>query len=70
MNYLIKGWKYLLFVDIRKVGYLVDNLQFDFILFIYNASFILSSKSFNQENVILVQPFFSQNLLMIRFGET
>ena len=29
------GRKYLMFVDIRKVGYLVDKLRFNFILFIY-----------------------------------
>ena len=34
-NYLIKGRKYLMFVDIRKVDYLVDKLQINFVLFIY-----------------------------------
>ena len=35
MNYLIKGRKYLMFVNIKKVGYLEDELQFNFISFIY-----------------------------------
>ena len=47
MSSLIKGQKYLMFVDIRKVGCLVDKLQFNYILFIYlsylffNICFIL-----------------------------
>ena len=31
----IISMKYLGFVDIRKIGYLVDKLQFNFIWFIY-----------------------------------
>ena len=31
MNYFTKGQKYLMFVDIRKVGFLVDKSQFNHI---------------------------------------
>ena len=30
MNYLIKGHKYLMFVELGKVGYWIDKLQIHF----------------------------------------
>ena len=43
MNYLIKGWKYLMFEDKGKVDYLIDKLRINIILFIYYIlSFFLS----------------------------
>ena len=35
MNFWLKDQKYFMFIDIRKVGYLVNKLQINFILFIY-----------------------------------
>ena len=34
MKYIIKGAKHIMFVCTRNVGFLVDKLQFNFILFI------------------------------------
>ena len=44
-----KGQKYLMFVDIRKVGYLVDKSQINFIfLYIYFMQILFFLVVFNQ----------------------
>ena len=50
-NYLTKGRKYLMFVGTRKVGFLVDKLQFNFYLIYYFFLFILFIQLFISSHV-------------------
>ena len=85
MNYLIKGWKYLMFVGIREVDYLVDKLRFISIIFIYyfiyfiyfidlfisfNANFIISRRLLINEMLVLSNPSLVRIVLMSPFSKT